>query len=183
MVIRMTAMRPMSLPRRSLYGLCFGVSLAAASCAPGFRTIVPKGPEVRCDGKLGSGGVRVFYWTSACHGYCPKYQAMLCGDGTAVYDGMIFVKTPGRRVRVLSPDRLAALWGALDRVADGPSPLDDYIRQVRPHLRYEKNGVTHWLADTTPEGTSTYDLFEKALGLEEWVGSDAEREKLWLESR
>ncbi|MDI3283783.1 DUF6438 domain-containing protein [Polyangium sp. 15x6] len=127
--------------------------------------------------------MRIVYWTGACHGNCPQYRATLCGDGTAVHDGMIFVKAPGRHVRVLDPDRLAKLWRALDRVADGPSPLDDAIGEVRPHLRCEKKGVTRWLASTTPEGTSTYDLFEKALGLEEWVGSDAERNQLWLESR
>ena len=182
-VIRPATMRLRSLRRRSLYWLCSGMSLAVASCAPGFRTSVPRGPEVHCDGKLGSGGVRVSYSRSACDGHCPVYEVTLCNDGTAIYDGMVFVKAPGRKVRVLSAPRLAALWAALDRVADGPGPLEDFIGEVRPHLRYEKNGVTHWLARTTPDGTDTYELFERALGLEEWVGSQAERERLWSGSR
>lgn len=176
-------MRLRSLRRRSLYWLCAGMSLAVASCAAGVRSSVPRGPEVHCDGELGSGGVRVSYWRRACDGYCPVYDVTLCNDGTVVYDGVAFVKAPGRKVRALDPPRLAALWAALDRVADGPSPLEDSIGEARPHLRYEKDGATHWLARTTPDGSNTYELFERALGLEEWVGSPAERERLWSESR
>ena len=158
--------------------LCCVALAAFASCAPGFNDHVPRGPEVRCDGKLGAGGVRARLWKVACDGFCPVYEVNLCGDGTVVYDGLVFVKVHGRKTRMLSREQLEQALRLLDRVADGTGPLDDCVGFSSPHLAYVKADRQHWLAPQTPDAQSTYDAFERAVGSDAWSGTEAERARL-----
>ena len=166
-------------------GAWVGLAAAIVGCAPGFRTYVPRGEPVDCNGGGGGGrgGLRAVYARRPCDGHCPVYEVSLCGDGTVVYDGLIFVKTPGRRTKRLPAERLTALLGELDRIPEGPGPLADPLGPAPPHLAHWVNGARRWLANKTPEGARTSDVFVDAVGVAEWVGTDVERERLWKDSR
>jgi hypothetical protein len=155
--------------------------VALASCAPTFKSYVPRSKEPPCEGTTGSGGVLAELDQHGCDGWCPVYTIALCKEGTVVYDGIAYVKDHGRKTRQLTPDELAKLAAKLDEIPSGPSPMEDAIGTNPPHLRHVKDGKERWLARKTEDGKSSPEIFLRGVEVESWIGSESEREALWKE--
>jgi hypothetical protein len=125
---------------------------------------------------------------TACFGWCPVYKLTVYRDGAVEYEGEEYVKTKGKATGTLAPDK----FGELDRlfqshdyfslkdqytayeVTDNPSATTSY--SFGGHTKR----IEHYMGDShAPKALiEVEDGFDKIVGVEQWIGTDEEREKL-----
>jgi Domain of unknown function (DUF6438) len=126
---------------------------------------------------------------TACFGWCPVYKLTIFRDGVVEYDGDDYVKTRGHAVGHLPPETL----DALDRLflsnhyLDLAPAYEDYDVTDLPstNTSYTPAGgatkaVRHYHGDHDAPAalTTVEDAVDRLVHVEQWIGSEAEREKL-----
>lgn len=125
---------------------------------------------------------------TACFGWCPVYTASIYRDGVIEYTGTDYVKTKGQATGVLPQakvdaiDKLFAAAHYFDfedsythyEVTDNPSAITSW------HHGGKVKTVEHYYGDSHAPQTLTQleDDLDKLIGIERWIGTRAEREKL-----
>ena len=161
------------------------VLVAACSAAPAKRT----DPPSNTGGAIAPHAPLATIARTACFGWCPVYKLTVYRDGTVEYEGEQYVKTQGKATGHLAPDRVAQLdqlftshgyLGLADKyedysVTDMPSVLTSYT----PAGGATKT-VSHYLGDGhAPKALGEVeDGIDKIVGVEQWIGTEDEREKL-----
>lgn len=121
-----------------------------------------------------------------CFGWCPVYRVAIYRDGTLEYHGEHWVKTRGDATAHVTPAQLAALdrlfadahyFDLQDRydeedVTDAPSASTSY------RLGAREKRVEHYFGDEhAPKSLSEVeDGIDRIVGIEHWIGTEAERE-------
>ena len=122
----------------------------------------------------------------ACYGWCPIYKLAIYRDGEVEYHGEQFVKVRGDAKGHLSADQLAALERLFEDahyftladsyehedVTDNPTTITSYHQGAR------SKEIKHYHGDRkAPEALSTLeDGIDHAVGIEQWIGTQDERE-------
>ena len=122
-----------------------------------------------------------------CYGWCPVYRVEIYRDGTLAYHGEHFVKTRGDATGHVTPAQLAALdqlfasahyFDLADRydeddVTDAPTATTSY------RLGDKQKSIHHYYGDrNAPEDLAKVeDGIDRIIGIEQWIGSEAEREQ------
>lgn len=124
---------------------------------------------------------------TACFGRCPAYTVSIYRDGVIEYDGTGYVKTKGKATGRLSRAKIDAIdrrfaaahyFDFKDRyhadVTDAPWAITSW------HHDGKVKTVEHYFGDDhAPEAlTRLEDDLDKLIGIERWIGSEAERDKL-----
>jgi hypothetical protein len=96
------------------------VLLLSAGCARGAQTTTPAEP------------LEITLQRTGCFGTCPDYTVTLNGDGTVVYSGRYFVRTPGQHTWKIEASAVQAL--AREMEAAGFFELqDEYTSRMTDH--------------------------------------------------
>jgi hypothetical protein len=125
---------------------------------------------------------------TACFGWCPVYTLTVYRDGAVEYDGEDYVKTKGHATGTLPPETLGALDDLFQKhdyfalqdkytsydATDAPSVTTSYASAGRTKK------IEHYLGDMhAPKVLGEIeDGFDKIVGIERWIGTEQEREKL-----
>jgi hypothetical protein len=125
---------------------------------------------------------------TACFGWCPVYTVSVHRDGAIEYDGTEYVKIKGKATGVLPQDKVDAidkLFAAAHYfdfedsythydVTDNPSAITSW------HHDGKVKTIEHYYGDShaPPALTQLEDDLAKLIGIERWIGTHAEREKL-----
>ena len=124
---------------------------------------------------------------TACYGWCPIYKIAIYRDGTLEYHGERFVKQRGDATSRVSQAQIAALdelfahahyfelddkYTAYD-VTDAPSEITSY------RLGTQQKTVEHYDGDTKAPAIlgKIEDGIDKIVGIDTWIGTEAEREQ------
>ncbi len=123
---------------------------------------------------------------TACYGYCPIYKLSIHADGRVDYHGEHFVKHKGDAAGRLSPAQLVKLRDAFERagyfklaesydhpqITDAPGAITSFTDGGRaksvPH-NYGDETAPHALGELEAK-------IDKLVGVEQWIGTDKERE-------
>jgi hypothetical protein len=125
-----------------------------------------------------------------CFGWCPVYKVTIFRDGLVEYEGKEYVKIQGRATGHLSAEQLDALDAQfLDSSFLGFD--DSYVRsqtsdEPSAYTTYSFEGtlpktVRHYLARDCPVPPALSDLehaIDRLVKIEQWIGTDAERDAL-----
>jgi len=124
-----------------------------------------------------------------CYGTCPAYQLTVYRDGVVEYNGEDFVKVQGKAAGKLRPEKLTALED-LFRKHDYLKLADSYQQAAYTdaasiYTAYTPEGgkrkqVKHYLGDPhAPESLGEVEEgFEKLVNIEQWIGTEQERDQL-----
>ena len=122
----------------------------------------------------------------ACYGWCPVYTIAVHADGVVEYDGEQFVKQKGHHLGQLSADQRRALDQAFEQA--GYFKLGDqytaYEMTDMPSATtsFSEGGVTktiqHYYGDShAPVALTTLeDAIDRIVGVDQWIGTAAERD-------
>jgi hypothetical protein len=124
-----------------------------------------------------------------CFGTCPVYKVTIFRDGVVEYEGIRFVKVPGRATGQLSARQLAELRTLFQRngylglassyvrqdATDQPSAFTSY--SPAPD---QTKSVRHYLGDrSAPEAlTRVEEGIDRIVNIEQWIGTREERQSL-----
>jgi Domain of unknown function (DUF6438) len=126
---------------------------------------------------------------TACYGWCPVYTLTVYRDGAVEYQGTNFVKVKGKATDRLSPDQLAALdklftdnhYFALEdayehyEMTDQPGATTSYRAGDRSKTIRHYHGDSH----APPALRDVEDGIDRIVHTERWIGTRAERDKLF----
>lgn len=123
-----------------------------------------------------------------CFGWCPAYTVSIYRDGVIEYNGTDYVKTKGKATGVLSQDKVDAIdklfatahyFDFKDsythyEVTDNPSAITSW------HRGGKVKTIEHYYGDKhAPQAlTRLEEDLDKLIGIERWIGTHDEREKL-----
>jgi hypothetical protein len=157
---------------------------------PAFEDLDPSTVEVRLD-------------RSGCYGWCPDYSIVIAGDGTVRYTGRSYVQAVGEREYHIPREALRDLVALCERqkffelklncsviVTDVPSTvlrlkLGDRARVIENRWGGSESGfpeedehmAVHQLLDDLAYAV------DRAVNVEQWIGSEEERKRLFERSR
>ncbi|HUJ62711.1 MAG TPA: DUF6438 domain-containing protein [Kofleriaceae bacterium] len=123
-----------------------------------------------------------------CYGWCPAYNVSIYRDGVVEYDGTEYVKTKGHATGKLSQDKVDAIdklfatahyldladsYTHYD-VTDNPSAITSW------HHDGKTKTIEHYYGDEHAPAALTQleEDLDKLVGIEHWIGTNEEREKL-----
>jgi len=123
-----------------------------------------------------------------CYGWCPAYTVSIYRDGVTEYNGTDYVKTKGKATGVLSQDKVDAVdklfatahyfdfedsYTHYD-VTDNPSAITSW------HHGGKVTTIEHYYGDQhAPQALTQLEKdLDKWIGIERWIGTNDEREKL-----
>lgn len=135
-------------------------------------------------------GVLASLRRTACYGWCPSYELTIYEDGRVEYDGRDYVKTKGKVTSKVDAAKLEAVREAFRSAqffslgnykydstkdpTDGPSAVLYYAEAGRAKIVDHYGG-----SGRAPATVATLeDAIDSLLGVEQWVGTDSEREAL-----
>lgn len=128
-----------------------------------------------------------------CFGFCPVYKVAVHADGTVKYEGIRSVKTKGEATGSIGAEGVEQLHAAF-AAADYFNLQDEYVRMEITDLpyantSYTKDGrskaVRHYAGDrTAPEAlTKLEQEIDRIVNIEQWIGTDEERQQTSAEWR
>lgn len=135
-------------------------------------------------------GVLASLRRTACYGWCPSYELTIYEDGRVEYDGRDYVKTKGKVSSKVDAAKLEAVREAFRSAqffslgnykydpkkdpTDGPSAVLYYAEAGRAKVVDHYGG-----SGRAPASVGTLeDAIDSLLDVEQWIGTDSEREAL-----
>jgi hypothetical protein len=162
------------------------MALVLVACPSGV-TEQKEASEATQEGRSGSSdGVAITLERLPCFGICPVYKLVIRANHSVEYEGKGFVKLKGAAQARLTPEEFQRIVGAFEK-ARFSSLEDAYDKrdlsdQATTVLSYstgsQRKTVRHYHGDASaPEALSRLEReIEVIVGVERWIGSDAERQ-------
>lgn len=147
--------------------------------------------------------VEITLTRTRCYGWCPAYTVKVRGDGTVVYEGEAYVSTIGRVESHVDPKVLEPVLNKMMEIdilhhqhQCETSIVDTPTTRIR--LRVGKHSLTvedrfdgQDCGFDKPSADPTWhaaladigDRIDRAVGIEQWIGTDAERTAKFMHGR